>query len=97
MAATGTNSVIACLATAGADPLGFVVTSVFDAANRLRATVDQLSNRTTFSYDAASRRVAVQNPLGNIVTTLYNAASWPRATVVNYGGPFIPTGPHSYE
>jgi YD repeat-containing protein len=63
------------------NPLGFVVTSILDQANRLRASVDQLANRVTFSYDVASRRVAVQNPIGNRTTTIYNADNSVRATV----------------
>ena len=38
------------------NPLGNAVTSVFDAGNRLIATVDPLGNRTSFAYDASSRQ-----------------------------------------
>lgn len=41
-------------------PLGYIVANILDTANGLLASVDPLANRTSFSDDAASRRVAVQ-------------------------------------
>ena len=45
------------------NPLGFASTNVFDAANRLVATVDPLGNTSSLGYDAASRLMSQTDPL----------------------------------
>src|SRR5205823_11245104 len=50
-------------------------TTVYDAASQIKATVDQLGNRTTFSYDNSGNQTAVQNPLftsSSIFASNYN-------------------------
>jgi RHS repeat-associated protein len=43
-------------------------------AGRVVATIDELANRTTQVYDAASRRTRTVNALGKVNTTIYDAA-----------------------
>jgi RHS repeat-associated protein len=51
----------------------------------VKATVDALSFRTTFGYDAASRRISVTNPLGYVATRVFDAAGRLRASIDQLG------------
>jgi YD repeat-containing protein len=48
---------------------------VYDAASNVIASVDQLGNRTTISYDALNRPYQTQDALGDLATVVYDAAS----------------------
>jgi RHS repeat-associated protein len=50
------------------------VTTVFDAAGEVQASIDALGNATTHTYDALGRETQVQTPAG-YATTVYDAAS----------------------
>ncbi len=50
-------------------------TTVYDSANRAQASIDELGNRATQGYDAASRPVRTINALGKITTTIYDSAN----------------------
>ena len=63
------------------NPLGFSSSSVYDAANRLIASVNPLGFRTSFGYDAASGQVSVTDALGNISTTVFDADRRTLATI----------------
>ena len=58
-----------------ANGLGFVSSTVFDAASRAIATVDPLGNAVSFGYDAANRRVSTTDPLGNTNTAVFDAGN----------------------
>ena len=55
------------------DPLGYMATSVYDAAGQSVASVDALGRRTTTVYDAAGRSVAA--PQGHHTTAPMAAAA----------------------
>ena len=68
------------------DALANRATSVFDAANRLIATIDPLANRTTFSHSAVGQQTVVLDANGNRTPTasmLRGERSTCRTRVVN--------------
>ena len=58
---------------------------MYDAASNVIAVVDQLSRRTTFSYDALNRQTQTQNAIGGLATTVYDAADNVTAVVDELG------------
>jgi YD repeat-containing protein len=61
------------------DPLGHATAAVYDAANELRVSYDQLNLPTSYSYDALGRRTTVQapdfsDPNGDSTVFTYDAA-----------------------
>src|SRR5262249_28487775 len=58
----------------GAGATQRTVTTVYDAAGNVQASIDALGNATTMTYDALNREVASKDPLGHVGTTVYDAA-----------------------
>ena len=48
--------------------------SEYDAAGRLKASINERGVRTEYGYDAAGRRTTVTDALGHVTTTAYDAA-----------------------
>ena len=65
------------------DALGYRTTNIFTTAtsNQLRATVNPLGDRTTYTYDANGWLTSVKNPLGNRTTYVYDSVGQRIATV----------------
>jgi RHS repeat-associated protein len=51
------------------------LTTVYDAASNVVASIDPLGNATTLAYDALNRITGQIDPLSNLSTTVYDAAN----------------------
>jgi len=56
--------------------------SEYDAAGRMRFSIDERGKRTEYGYDDAGRRLWVKDALGHVTTTQYNVAG-ERAAVID--------------
>ncbi|MBL8048930.1 MAG: hypothetical protein JNJ45_09645 [Chthonomonas sp.] len=55
--------------------LGKISTQVYSTdSNRLRASVDEVGNRTTYTFNSAGEQTAVEDPRGNRTTMTYDLA-----------------------
>ena len=63
------------------DPNNHTSTTVYDDADRVIATVDPLTHRTSYGYDAAGNQVTLTDPRGNVTTTVYDELNRAVATV----------------
>jgi RHS repeat-associated protein len=61
--------------------LGNITTTAYDAASRVRRTVNPLGNISSFAYDTVGRQVRTVNALGNVFTSSYDCAGRLTASV----------------
>ena len=66
--------------------MGAISTYVRDSMNRLRATVDPVSNRTSFTFDSDGALLTTKTPLGYVTTNIYSSTGLLRTVVDPAGG-----------
>src|SRR4029077_15148411 len=55
------------------DPLGHVVTYLYDTSDRVKTTIDANAHRTSIVWNTSNQRTALIDALGNRWTTTYTA------------------------
>ncbi|HEV3342997.1 MAG TPA: hypothetical protein VG125_21665 [Pirellulales bacterium] len=66
-------------------PKGDRYTWLYDASDRVRATIDPLGNRNSFSWDSTNNRTGQLDALGHRTSFLYNSGGQLRAVIMPLG------------